>query len=63
MMCTFGVAVGFSNFSHLPACRLSLQLFTEYGRLAMEETFLKPFQVLQVSEDVFFKFMINLQEV
>lgn len=22
------------------------QLFTEYGRLAMEETFLKPFQVL-----------------
>lgn len=27
---------------------LSLQLFTEYGRLAMEETFLKPFQVLHV---------------
>lgn len=23
----------------------TLQLFTEYGRLAMEETFLKPFQV------------------
>lgn len=26
-------------------CRLQFQLFTEYGRLAMEETFLKPFQV------------------
>lgn len=29
----------------VPVCRLQFQLFTEYGRLAMEETFLKPFQV------------------
>lgn len=52
-MRVFGVALGLSHFSHLSACHLSLQLFTEYGRLAMEETFLKPFQVLQPSEDVF----------
>lgn len=51
MMRTFGVPVGLSNFSYLAACCLLLQLFTEYGRLAMEETFLKPFQVLQ---DIFY---------
>lgn len=33
------------NISHPLWFCLLFQLFTEYGRLAMEETFLKPFQV------------------
>lgn len=28
------------------------QLFTEYGRLAMDEIFLKPFQVREIHDDV-----------
>lgn len=55
--------VDLSNISHLPVCSLSLQLFTEYGRLAMEETFLKPFQVHFLGLRELFLFMISIQEV
>lgn len=39
-------------FSHI-------QLFTEYGRLAMEEIYLKPFQVLVASVDRLFMHVLR----